>query len=282
MPNPFDAVPAFLITLALIPVMGFAIVWIIGQMIMKSMDGVTGTIALCITLALFGAAILARSPIVPGMIMVVTITLLAGYPFAEKQLGRQVGREVNLEKLEKSHAALSARPDNTAAWLSLAECMWRHGWQGHAIAVADQVLQSLDTSMDGFQNRSVRDMFRTEEMRLKEWKRHADPNLCQAIECPLCGRKNAPGPIACVGCGKPYLLEKARRTDLRSRFVGKLVLGWALLALILVAGAWIGTLVAFPFSVLVVLGAVGAAGVLLALIFKGPAGDATSSSMDWN
>jgi hypothetical protein len=282
MGNPFDAIPAFLITLALIPVMGFAVVWIIGQMIMKSMDGATGTLALGITALLFGAAILARNPIVPGAIMVVTITLLAGYPFAEKQLGRQIGREINLERIEKSHAALSARPDNTAAWFSLAECLWRHGWQGHAIAIADQVLLSLDSTMDGFQNRSVRDMFRSEELRLKEWKRNADPNLCQPIACPLCGHKNAPGPIACGGCGKPYLLEKARRTDLRGRFVGRLVMGWALLALSLVSGAWIGTLVVFPYSVLVVLAAVGVAGVILAWIFKGPAGDATSSSMDWS
>ncbi len=282
MSSPFDAVPALLITLALIVTMGFAIVWIIGQMIMKSMDGATGTLALCITVVLLGAAIIAKNPIVPGTIMVITITLLVGYPFAERQLGRQVGREINIERLEKSHAALSARPDNTAAWFSLAECLWRHGWQGHAIATADQVIQNLDSTADGFQNRSVRDLFRSEELRLKEWKRHADPKLCQPIACPLCGALNAPGLIACVKCGKPYLLEKARRTDLRGRFVGRLVLGWTLLALCLVSGAWIGTLVAFPYSVLAVLAAIGAAGVVMAWIFKPAAGDATSSSTDWN
>lgn len=268
--------------MALIPVMGFAFIWIIRQMIMGSMDGITGTASLCITFVLFGAAILSRNPIVPGAIMVVTLTLLALYPFAEKQMGRQIGREVNLVKIEKSHAALSQRPDNTAAWFALAECLWRHGWQGHAIAVADQVLQGLDTSMDGFQNRSVRDMFRSEELRLKEWKRHADPNLCQPLPCPLCGFRNAPGPIACGGCGKPYLLEKARRTDLRGHFVGKLVLAWALLALSLVSGAWIGTIVVFPWSVLAVLVAIGIAGVILAYTFKPPPGDATSSNFDWD
>lgn len=277
-----EYLPAFLITMASIPIMGFAIIYIIREMIMGNIDGITGTIALGVTLVLMGAGILARNPLVPGAIFVITITLLVGYPFAEKQLSHQVGRELNAQKIEKAHAALSARPDNTAAWLTLAEALWRHGWQGHAIATCEQVLNQLDTHQDGFHNRSVRDLFLKEELRMKEWKRRADLRLCQPLKCPLCGAENAPGLIACCKCGKPYLLELSRRVDVRSKFVKRLIIGWAMLALVLVGGAWLGTLLAFPGSVFAVLGAVSAAGVILWRLFAPRLGDATSSPIDWD
>jgi len=275
-------IPAFLITMASIIVMGFAAAYIIREMIMTNIDGVTGTLALGMTLVLMATAILSREPLVGGAIFVITITLLVGYPFAEKQLSQQVGRELNAKRIEQTHAALSSRPDNTAAWLALAEAMWRHGWQGHAIATAEQVLNQLNSNQDPFQNRSVRDIFLKEDLRLKEWKRRADLRLCQSLKCPLCGAENAPGLIACCRCGKPYLLELSRRTDVRSKFIKKLILGWLLLAVILVGGAVMGLMIPFPGSVMAVIGSVFVAGFILWRLFAPPRGDATSSPLDWD
>ena len=268
----FAAVPHFLITMALIPVIGCAVIWVVREMIMQSIGGLEGIVALSILIAMFVGSIVSPSPLVAGASLLSILALACFFPFAEAQMGKRVGRELNATRIDRAHEAIAAKPDNAAAWFELAHAMHERGWQGHAIAVAEQTLNGLSADPDPFTQNSLRSLFWSEELALKQWKKSADPRLCRPIKCPLCGAPNPPGPIACAGCGKPYLLELSRKSDTVTGLVGRLVLGWALVAGAIAAGAFAGSMGFGVYGVLVSLAVVGA---VLWWLFRSPLGDAT-------
>jgi hypothetical protein len=272
-----DAIPAFLITLTLIPVLGLAMVHVIREMIMKNIDPVPGVIALGVLLGMLTLSITARSPAVAGATLVIVLSFGAFYPYAESMYARQIGREINVSRIDRAHEALSQRPENVAAWFALAEGLYRHGYQGHAIAIAEESLGRLSTHQDPTSNRSLRDLFKSEESALKYWKKGADPKLCRPLKCPLCGETNPPGPIACIKCGAPYLLELVRRGDQGRTFVGKLLLGWALLAGAIVGAAASGLMTTGWLQGALVAGCIAVAGGILWWLFRPARGDRTAA-----
>jgi hypothetical protein len=273
-----EYISGFLITLALVPVIGLSVVYVMREMTMGSLGAIEGIIAIGVLLALFVASIVSRTPVVAGATLVIVLTLAAFYPFAETQLSRQVGREINVARIDKAHEALSARPDNVAAWFALSQGLYSHGFHGHAIAIAEDVLNRLSGQVtDDFSGRSMRDIFRNEELTLKAWKQRALPELCRPLKCPFCGHPNPPGPLACAKCGQAYLLELARSGDLRRKFVGKLVVGWALLALTITGAAYAGALLKGGIQTAALAGLVLATGGLLWWLFRPHKGDETGS-----
>lgn len=272
-----DAIPAFLITLILIPVLGLAMVHVVREMIMKNIDPIAGVIAIGVLMGMFILSITAKNPAVAGATLVIVLSFGAFYPYAESMYARQIGRELNVSRIDRAHEALSQRPENVAAWFALAEGLYRHGYQGHAIAIAEETLSRLSTNQDPTSNRSLRDLFKAEESALKYWKKGADPKLCRPLKCPLCGAMNPAGPIACVKCGGPYLLELVRRGDQGRAFVGKLLLGWALLAGAIVAAAASGLMTKGWVQGALVAASIGAAIGIIWWLFRPARGDRTAA-----
>ncbi len=275
------AIPAFLITMAMLPIMGFATCWIIGRMIDGSLDFLPGIVGIMILGGMFFVAISSPNQAIAGAIMVVLITAMVFFPYAETQMGRVLGREINAERIEKAHAALSARSDNVAAWFELARVLYDHGYQGHAIAIADKTLYNLSQNMDPVKFQSMRDLFRSEEYLLERWKRDSKPDLFRPLKCPSCAAMNPPGDVACVRCGKPYLLEIVRGSNIRKSFLGRLVFGWALLAALLCAAAYAGVAFTERGGAIIALVLVGMVGIVLWLLFRAPKGDQTMNTSSW-
>ena len=267
----FEMIPSLFITLATIIVMGFAVLKIIGMMIMKEMDVIVGVLALGILFAILGVTIWSHSEVVAGATFVVTLTLMAFFPFASAQLERLQHREIDVAGLEKAFYNAIQRPDNIAVRFQIAKIIYDLGLPGHAIAITETTLQVLSTQWDDVQNRSLRDVFRNEELTAKEWRRNLrDPDAFKPVTCPKCGKVNGPGQLACIGCGGPYLLELARKLDVRSKFVGKLVLAWAALAAFLVGAVFASQKLSGALLYGVFFGALAAVGGLLTWLFRDP------------
>lgn len=270
----FASIPAFLITLALIPVIGLAIVWVIREIIMQSLGSLEGLIAICVLVGMFIWSIASPNPIIAGATLVTILALASFYPFAQTQLGRQVGHEINADKIDRAHAAISAKPDNAAAWFELAHAIHERGWQGHAIAIAETTLAGLSVSQDPTTMSSTRSLFWSEELALRQWKLHLDPRLAKPLRCPLCGANNPPGPIACCQCRGPYLLELSRQQGSVVKLVGRLVLGWALVGIAIVGAVYLGSL---GYGLPGIGAAIVVVGLILLWLFRGARGDATGA-----
>ncbi|MCG9894656.1 MAG: hypothetical protein MH204_04180, partial [Fimbriimonadaceae bacterium] len=266
-----NAVGGLMIALALIPIIGLGVMFILREWITKSIGAVEAIPAIGVLLAFQVAAI--RFQDQAGVIMVVLLSLMAFFPFAQQQMNRHMLREITAGQVDRAHQALSQRSDNLPAWFALSEGLWAAGHQGHAIQVCEQTLNRISTAVDPMSNVSMRHHFMREEMRLKMWKEVADLRNCQPIKCPFCGEMNAPGLVACGKCGRAYLLETVRRNVSRRSILSRLVLGWALLALFIggaaLVGAALGTVPAIVGAVLV---AVVALGLVMNWLFRAPPG----------
>lgn len=246
-----------LIAIASIVVLGLPIVQVIHWLIDKTVEPLPGLAALGALFGMMGLAIWAPHPAVAPVVFLVVVLMVVFFPFASEQIMAMENRLVNVERLEKAHATLHERPDNVTAAFAIAECLHWHGYPGHAVRIVENTLNLLPNELDPFQNRSVRDIFANEARRAKEWRRRiTDPHAYDPIRCPACGQMNEAGTLACARCQRPYLLEVIRGLDNRSRFYGKLLLGWALVGVCIIVGA---------LALLVVPGGLGTVGLVAAL-----------------
>lgn len=265
----------------MIPVVGLAAVWIVRKMIEKELDALPGWTAIGALVMMFAVSLWSKNIVVSGMFILAIVTMAVVFPFAESQMSRLIGRELNADRIERAHEALAARPDNVAAWFELARTLWDHGFQGHAIAIAEGALNGLSSSADPVKNQSMRDIFRSEEFALKQWKVQVRPELNQPLACPLCHTMNEPGKPECKKCGQAYLLEIVRRGDLRGRFVSRLVMTFALVAGVIVFGAFGGVALEGSARIFALLAALALVGVVLWLSFRAPKGDRTMDGPRW-
>jgi hypothetical protein len=230
LPN-IDALPGLVIALGLAPVCGFAILRIVLLMVDGELGAGPGTVALIAMLAVLVVTIMSKSSAVAGVVIVVLVSLIVFFPYAVEQVASAEVRGMDIDKLDRVHREIIERPENVASYFALAEIVHALGLEGHGIVIAEQTLQRLSTEMDPIKNQSLRDVFRNEEARAKQWRRNVrDIAAFRAVACPRCGRPNEPGTIACVGCQGPFLLELARKIDPRARIRQKLVVGFALVA----------------------------------------------------
>lgn len=211
-------------------------------------------------------------PAVPAIVLVVSITLMAFFPFMLNQLDKADLYSLDVDQLKKSYQALAARPDNFASKLQVAKALHSQGFVHQAIAIATATLDTIPNEKDPFSNRSLRDQFREEDAKVKQWMRTAGKHPLYAIhmKCGSCGTENPLEAIVCVDCGHPYLLDVAQKGDSRTKVIGKLVLAWGLLALFLVGAASAGLAMPGASGVAVILISLVAIGALFAWMFRRP------------
>lgn len=264
---------AFITIFALLPVFGFAAVKVIWWMVMGEMDFGPGLLAVVLILSGFVLACLTPNPWVQGGTVVGMISLLIMFRFAADYLDRHDLREINVDRIERSYEELAIRPDNFPAWFSLARSLYEQGYRGHGIALAEQTLARIPTERDAISNRSLRELFTSEEREVRGWRADsAHPRYHRGVRCPRCRRENQPGTVNCLGCGEPYLLLLARGTRGKGKVYGRLVVGWAVIAVLIPFSAWSAVSLPGALAVVGVFGGLVVGGLVLWWVFRGPTG----------
>lgn len=259
----------FFVSLALIPVMGFAAVWIVSRMVQGDLGVAPGLGGLCVLVALMMIAVLVPEQRMTAPVFLVTVVTMAFFPFAETYLERIGLDSAETDRLDRAHRELAVRPENVPARFDLARALYDRGLSGHAIALAEDALNGLSSHMDPLTNRSQRDLFVNEDIMVKKWRRDLkDPRAFDPVKCPDCGAQNPPGHLACAKCKGPYLLTLARKADRQGRIIGRLLTGWSLTAALLVGCAWIGVSVKWPDNAGFIAALIAAIGGVMTWLFR--------------
>lgn len=231
-----------------------------------------GIATLCVIVFLELNCVKPVHPVIPGLILLVVVLVMAMFPYAATQLEAAETRALETEQLEKAYSALVARPDNVPALFEVARRLHAHGLKGHAVGLATKTLQALDQSADPVSNRSLRHQFRNEEYAMKRWIKEIaqDPRSGRPVACPHCGHVNSLDVIVCEKCKEAYVLTLARSLDVRSRFIGRLLLAAAAVAGVIVGGAAIGLYFQGTTAILAFVAALTTAGVFISALFRPP------------
>ncbi|HVT13274.1 MAG TPA: zinc ribbon domain-containing protein [Fimbriimonadaceae bacterium] len=268
---PFDdAVSGFLIAVACGVVLGIAVLLIIYKMVDGDIPFLAGFAALVMVMFSMVLAIKAPFPAVPGIVLVMALTLMALFPYAEQKLEEFELRGIEANQIARSYAAIQMRPDNFAAKIELAKQLYAHQFPIQGINLMESTLQGLSAQRDDVQNRSMRDVFYREDALLQRWKNTPTQTDAKSFVCPSCGNRNEPHEVFCTKCQRPYMLDIVRGQEVRPRVWGKLVLTWAAIALFIPGAVVIGMSVDGFLKILAFGGGLGIVGGLIAWLFKPP------------
>ncbi|MCH8979276.1 MAG: hypothetical protein IH945_08540 [Armatimonadetes bacterium] len=232
MSNPFESIIGLVTAIAMIPVVLVAILLLMHWMMTGDIDAGAGIVAITVVLLVSAVTITSHSTVAVVAVLICMVTLMVFFPYASDQLAKADLQGMDIDKLDKAHQQLVSTPENIATFFLVAEMVYALGLEGHAIAICESTLDKLSTQIDPIKNQSMREVFRAEESRTREWRRQVrDPDAFRAVACPRCRHRNEPGTLACGRCNGPFLLDLARQIDPRPRVKSRLVFGWALLAL---------------------------------------------------
>ena len=272
MGNVEEMVGGLLVGVACGVVLGIATLLIVYKMIdgeipvwmgLGSIVGIIGIILL---------AVRPPHPAIPAIVLVVALALIAFFPFMLNQLDKAELNSFDVERLAKSYQSIAERPDNFASKLELAKALHSQGMIHHAIAIASATLDTIPSERDSVTLRSLRDQFKDEDYKVKQWMRQAAniPLYADHMRCRICNHENQLSSIVCEKCGNSYLLDSARRGDNKTKVIGKLVLSWALVALLIVLSASAGLSMPGFLGIAAILVAVVCIGFLFHWMFKRP------------
>src|SRR5579862_4844842 len=128
-----DALAQFLVAVASGIVLGVAVLLLIYKMIDGDMPVGAGLAALVMIFVSMALAIRPPHPIVPGVVLVMSLTLMAFFPYAEQKLEEFELRAIDAERLARTFEAVRLRPDNFSAKFELARLLYDHGFQAQAM-----------------------------------------------------------------------------------------------------------------------------------------------------
>lgn len=226
-----DTLPGLLLTLIFAPVCAVSVLMILKWMFSNELDVAAGLVAICVILIAMILTIMSKNEIIAGIVLLILVTLMAFLPYAVEQFALAELQGIDIDRLDKAYKQISERPENVGAVFVLAQTVYDMGLPGHAVAIAEKLISQLSKEMDPLKNTSIRDIFRAEEMKAKQWRREIkDDIVFRPVKCEKCGHMNNPGEIVCGGCSAPYLLEIARKIDPRPRIRSRVVIAWAMLA----------------------------------------------------
>lgn len=269
MQNPFESMIGLITAMAMIPVTIIAILVLINWMSSGQISGAAGLMGITVVLIVAMLTVMSHSTVVVVAVFIGMVSLLVFFPYAWDEVAKSEVQGMDIDKLDRAHQTLVASPENIATFFLVAEMVYALGLEGHAIAISESTLNRLSTQIDPIKNQSMREVFRAEEYRTREWRRQVkDPDAFRAVACPRCGHLNEPGTLACGRCNGPFLLDLARKIDPRPKVRSRLVTGWALVALFLGGTAYGMVMLegAGPFFVLAI--GVGLVSTVLYRLFR--------------
>jgi hypothetical protein len=227
-----------------------------------------GLFAMGSVLALLAIASLANSLVVTLAIMVLLASLMVFFPFALRQLANADLSRVDSEALDRAYQAYCARPESPAARIAVAMALRDVGLAGHAAVIIEQTVGTISTDIDPTTNTSLREMFRREEYAARRWREEAKPVDFHPVTCRHCQTKNEAGLLQCKKCGRLHLLDHVRSAVDSSRVLPKLVVAWALCALLIGGAVGIGAQLSEMARIAAVAGATTVVGLILFALFR--------------
>lgn len=235
-----ETFPLFFLTLLMIMAIGFVAVKVIGMMIQGDIFAYQGIAALGVLIGITIVAISMKSFIAIVVVLMALATAAVFYPYAASQLERLDHRTINKGRIEKCYAAYAARPDNFSAALELAGLMYDHGLRAQAIQLADGIVNHIQSNAkpgDPTQ-RDYTHVFHREMYKLENWKKEFRGSTLDHLVCPKCHTRNSPDHLNCTQCNSSYILDWIRAHDVEAKFMGKLILCFAVMLLALVSMGW--------------------------------------------
>ncbi|HRJ27962.1 MAG TPA: zinc finger Ran-binding domain-containing protein [Fimbriimonadaceae bacterium] len=262
-----DGIIKLITTVSLLPILGLTGLILVRRMIDGELSAAVGLGGIIAMFGLFAVAITTTSPWIGGGVLVLAITLVVFFPFAENMLAEHEVEVMDLGKLEAAFQTVNVQKDNVAARFRLAELLAEYDLKLPAAVFAEQTLNGLSTVIDPIKNASMRDYYQTEESRARLWRRQAERHANPPIRCPGCKHMNPPTLIVCERCQQPHLLELIRQRRGRSGAGGRLVLAWIVIAILMGTALFVFPLLPSSVAAPVMLAAIAASGVVLYFLF---------------
>jgi hypothetical protein len=266
--GPDEAIGGLLIAISCGVVLGIAALLIVYKMVDKDLPFWAGLCALIMIGVVLAFALHPSNPVVPGVVLVVALSLMVFFPYAVRTLEIFELRAIDADRLERTFEAVRVRPDNFAAKFELAKLLHDHGFIPQAINLANGTLASLSEETDDVRNRSLKDVFINEQRLVKRWQ--GEPQDMQALKCPNCGAFNRAAEVFCTKCSRPYALDIVRGQEVKSKVWGKLVLAWAAIAVFIPVAVGIGMSFDGILRIVSFVGGFALVGGLIAWLFKPP------------
>jgi hypothetical protein len=239
-------------------------------MVEGEIDAITGTSAIFVALALLAVSQFSSNIYVPTVILVVLVTSMLFFPFAQTLFSERMHRQIDTDELQRAHEALERDGTNVHAMFEVSRVLHKAGMAGHAIGVAEAAASRLSSAPDPITNRSARDAYRRELYALEDWKRNASKEDFEQVACPRCKRLNPPGSLACLHCGGPFLLDLSRMSTYGDRFLPRLVYAWIALMLTLSVATVVGSQTSGREQLLAVGTCVALGGFAIASLVRAP------------
>ena len=163
-------------------------------------------------------------PMLSPLLFTAVLGTVVLFPFVRNVMRNRAFAQFEYEQMETVHETLRMRPDNAASKFRLAEMLYKRGYVGQAIAMADEVLPQMPPHLFAAEHRVV-----------NQW-RHGmhDPAAMQIPKCPHCGHVSAPSSHLCDRCRRPFLLALVRSRWMGRGVALRMMGGWMVALLLLV------------------------------------------------
>jgi hypothetical protein len=229
-------------------------IWIVGLvnwMIVGDIDVISGILGISVALIL---GVVAMRPPIAMLSPIACVTAYATvltYPVVTMATNRYAMRKMDVEEVEAAYGAIGQMPSNHLAKFKLAKSIYKLGYTGHAVAIADEVMINVP-------RRLAEEEYRT----LQKWKRMGvPPETLKPLTCIDCHTSCPPGWTHCRNCGAQFLLHRVRGQILPGGVAQKVVAIWGGAVILL-----IGLPLASSFSTVP---AIGTSSVLIVAVAGG-------------
>jgi len=194
--------------------------WMIGG----DIDVITGFAGIAVAVGLGYEAINPPVPQLAPLTVVAVFVTVIMFPFVRTAMDKKALRNIDIEALEKSYAALYQRPDNVMAKIKIARVLWDLGVCGHAIRIVESQLPSMPLR------------FFAEDIRmLKRWHMaRVEARFFAPVDCAECQTSNEAGLLFCRQCGTPFLIDFVKGRVVGTRLGKKLMAAWISLIAVLI------------------------------------------------
>lgn len=191
------------------------VVSLIHWMIQGDIDVLLGVAGSIIGLGLGMLTVKPPDPSYSPIFLCAILAVMVLYPFLLKLLNDRAHSAIDVDLIRRAYEGIDENPNNFGARWRLAQQLYNRGVYGHALQIADDLLENADT-----------DIFQDEIKILNRWKEQIHPDEIRSLPCLECGNMNAPGEIYCSRCHSKFLLDYAKGKWLGYRSMRRLISVW--------------------------------------------------------
>jgi hypothetical protein len=194
-------------------------VWVMGMvnwMIQGDLDFISGLLGSTVAIVLGVFTMWPPVPALAPLFLFSIIAIIALYPFVRDILEKRAHVQIDVEAVERAYESLDEKPGNFGARWRLAQVLYTRGVTGHAVAIAEDLLEGADQQV-----------FHEELRILGRWREDIRIDASRALPCLECHAMNDPGELYCRRCNGKFLLDYARGRWFGRRSVRRLISLWA-------------------------------------------------------